>query len=83
MNRLKKMALLPIRRISYRMRLTRPYYWSEEGLYPLRAVNIMPKWYYRWLYRLCVWMVAFRMFRRLADMAIHTIPYHIRFEVAN
>jgi hypothetical protein len=82
MNRLKKAALLPVRRISYRMRFSRLYYWSEKGLYPLRAVNVMPKFYYRWLYRLCVWMVDFRRFQRLADKAIHTIPYHIRFKVA-
>jgi hypothetical protein len=31
MNRLKKIALLPVRRISIRMRLTRLYYWCEEG----------------------------------------------------
>ena len=82
MNRLKKIALLPVGKISYRMRFTRLYYWSEEGLYPLRTVVVMPKLYYRWLYRLCVWMLNFRNFRWLADMAIHTIPYHIRFEVA-
>jgi hypothetical protein len=82
MNRLKKIALLPVTRISYHMRLMRLYYWSEEGLYALRAVVIMPQFYYRWLYRLCVWMAHFRPFRRLADTAIHTIPYHIRFEVA-
>ena len=82
MNRLKKIALLPVRRISYRMRFTRIYYWSEEGLCPLRAVYVMSKFYYQWLYRLCVWMVEFRKFRRLADKAIHTIPYPIRFEVA-
>ena len=82
MNRLKKIALLPVGKISYRMRCTRLYYWSEEELYPLRAVVIMPRFYYRWLYQLCVCMVEFRNFRRLADKAIHTIPYHIRFEVA-
>jgi hypothetical protein len=82
MNRLKKIALLPVRRISIRMRLTRLYYWCEEGLYPLRAVVIMPRFYYRWLFRLCVWMVDFRKFRRLADKAIHTIPFTIRFDLA-
>ncbi len=82
MNRLKKIALLPVKRISYVMGFTRLYYWSESRLYPLRVVNVMPKFYSRWLYRLCVWMVNFRKFRRLADMAIHTIPYQIRFEMA-
>jgi len=82
MNRLKKIALLPVKRISYHVRFLHLYYWSEESLYPLRAVAIMPKFYYRWLYRLCVWMLDFRKFRWLANMAIHTIPYHIRFEEA-
>lgn len=82
MNRLKKAALLQVKRISYHLKLIRLYYWCEEGLYPLRAVVIMPRFYYRWLYRFCVWMVELRKFRRLADMAIHTIPYHIRFEMA-
>ena len=82
MNRLKKAALLAVKGISYHVRIMRLYYWSEEELYPLRAVVIMPNVYYRWLYRVCVWMLDFRKFRRLADMAIHTIPYHIRFEMA-
>ena len=82
MNRLKKVALLPVRKISYLMMFTRLYYWSEKKLYPLRAVYVMPKFYYRWLYRLCVWVVEFRNFRGIANRAIHTIPYHIRFEVS-
>lgn len=82
MNRLKKVALLPVQRISYHMGLLRLYYWSENTLYPLRAVHVLPKFYYRWLYRLCIWMVDFRKLRQLANIAIHTIPYHIRFEVA-
>ena len=49
MNRLKKVALLAIRRISIRMRFTRRYCWSEDKLYPLRKVYFMPKGYYRWL----------------------------------
>jgi hypothetical protein len=83
MNRLKKAALLQIRTVSYRMRLLRLYYWAEKELYPLRAVNVMPRFYYRLLYRLCFWMVDFRNFRRLADLVIHTIPYHIRFDIAD
>ena len=82
MNRLKKVALLPVKIVSYRMRLLRLYYWSENTLYPLRAVYVLPKFYYHWLYRLCIWIVEFRKFRWLADRAIHTIPYHIRFELA-
>lgn len=82
MNRLKKVALIPVKRVSYRMRFLRLYYWSENTLYPLRAVDVLPKCYYRWLYGLCIWMVEFRKLRRLANRTIHTIPYHIRFEVA-
>lgn len=82
MNRLKKVALLPVKRLSYRMRFLPLYYWSEGKLADLRAVYVMPNFYYRWLYRVCMRMVDARRFSRLADMAIHTIPYHIRFEVS-
>lgn len=82
MNRIKKLGLMSVNKISYHFGLLRLYYWSESGLYPLWAVVVMPTVYYRWLYRLCIWMVDYRKFRRVADMAIHTIPYHIRFEVA-
>jgi hypothetical protein len=82
MNRLAKASLLPVKRLSYRLRLTRLYYWSENRLYPLRNVAVMPQFYYRWLYRFCIWLVGFRSFRRLADKVMHTIPYRIRFEMA-
>lgn len=82
MNRLKKIALLPVNKISYRIGFLRLYYWSEKRLYPLTAVYIFPKFYYRWLYQLCVWMVACKKYRRIANRAIHTIPYHFRFEFA-
>jgi hypothetical protein len=82
MKRLKKVVLMPVKRISYRMRLFRLYYWTEITLYPLRAVSVLPTCYYNWLYRLCIRLVQFKKFRRLADRAIHTIPYHIRFDIA-
>ena len=82
MNRLKKVALLPVKRISYRMRLIRLYYWSERRLYLLRAVVVFPIFYYRWLYQLCLLMVESRKYRRMANRIIHTIPYHVRFKVA-
>jgi hypothetical protein len=82
MKRLKKVVLVPVKRISYRMRLFRLYYWTEITLYSLRAVSVLPKCYYNWLYRLCIKMVKFKKLRRLADRVIHTIPYHIRFENA-
>ncbi len=82
MNRLKKLMLLPVKRIAYRMRFIRLYYWSEGALYPLRAVVVLPKFYYRWLYRVCILMAEARAFRRLAYRAIHTIPLHVRFKVA-
>ena len=80
--RLSKAALLPLRRIAYRWKFTQLYYWSERKLDDLRAVDVMPFWYYRRLYRTCMWLVAIRQFQRIADRAIHTIPYHVRFEVA-
>lgn len=82
MNRLKKVVLLPVNRLSYRMRLIRLYYWSERRLYLLRAVYVLPIFYYRWLYQLCLVMVESRKCRHMANRVIHTIPYHIRFELA-
>lgn len=80
--RLSKAFLLGIRRLSYRHKFTKLYYWSESKLDNLRAVYVMPFWYYRRLYHTCMWLVAIRPFQRVADKAIHTIPYHVRFEVA-
>jgi hypothetical protein len=82
MNRLKKVVLLPVNRLSYRMKLIRLYYWSERRLYLLRAVYVLPIFYYRWLYQFCLSMVAMRKCRRMANRLIHTIPYHVRFELA-
>jgi hypothetical protein len=79
---IKKAVLLPVRSMAYRWKRQRLYYWADRKLYELRAVCVMPLWYYRWLYHACVWLVEFRKFRRLADRTIHTIPYHVRFEVA-
>jgi len=82
MKRMKKAVLLPVRNMAYHWNRLRLYYWADRKLYELRAVCVMPSWYYHWLYHACVWLVAFRKFQRLADRAIHTIPYHVRFEVA-
>jgi hypothetical protein len=80
--RLSKAILLPVRRLAYRYKFTKLYYWSESKLDSLRAVYVLPFWYYRRLYHACMWLVAIRPFQRVADRAIHTIPYQVRFEVA-
>ena len=82
MKRLKKAVLLPVRNLAYRRKYLRLFYWSERKLLDLQAVCVMPQWYYRGLYHTCLWLVAFNPFRRLADRAIHTIPYHVRFQMA-
>lgn len=82
MKRVKKAILLPVRKMAYRWNRLRLYYWSERELYELRTVNVMPGYYYRWLYHTCMWLVEFRKFQRLANWTIHTIPYHIRFASA-
>ena len=82
MKRLKKAILLPVRNMAYRWNRLRTYYWADEELYELRTVNVMPDLYYRWLYRISMKMVDSNRLRRLADWAIHTIPYHVRFYVA-
>jgi len=82
MKRLKKAILLPVRNMAYRWNRLRTYYWADEKLNELRTVHVMPNLYYRWLYQGCMWLAETGKFRRLADRAIHTIPYHIRFYVA-
>lgn len=82
MKRLQKAILLPVRNLAYRRKYLRLFYWTERRLYDLRAVCVMPQWYYHGLYHACLWLVAFTPCRRLADRAIHTIPYHVRFQMA-
>ncbi len=80
--RMKKAVLLPVRSMAYRWNRLKTYYWADEELYELHKVCVMPMFYYRWLYRVCMWLVGHDTFRRLADRAIHTIPYHVRFNLA-
>ena len=82
MKRLKKAILLPVRTMAYRWNRLHTYYWADKKLHELRTIYVMPKFYYRWLYRTCLWLAENKKFRRLADRAIHTIPYHVRFHVA-
>jgi hypothetical protein len=80
--RLKKALLIPIRKMACQQKRLRLYYWADMKLDELRTVSVMPKWYYRRLYHACVWLVAFRKFQPMANRAIHTIPLHVRFELA-
>ncbi|BBO66885.1 hypothetical protein DSCA_08150 [Desulfosarcina alkanivorans] len=82
MKRLKKVILLPLRSLAYRRNHLKLYYWSDQALYELRNVHLMPDFYYRWLFRFSMRMVHIARFRRFADKAIHTIPYRVRFDVA-
>ena len=82
MKRLKKAILMPLRNLAYRCNRLRMYYWADEQLYELRTVNVMPVIYYRCLYQLSMRLAESKRLRRLADKVIHTIPYHVRFDVA-
>lgn len=82
MKRLLKAILLPVRHLAYRWNRLRLYYWADNRLFELRAVNVMPLFYYRWLFNVSMRLTKSQRFRRLADRAIHTIPYHVRFNVA-
>lgn len=81
-NRMKKAALLAIRKMAEHAGLLNLYYWSDVTLLQFRGVYVMPNFYYRCLYNACMRLVEHRKLRKLATMAIHTIPYHVRFEVA-
>ena len=82
MKRLKKAILMPLRNFAYRRNRLKLYYWAEQELFGIRNVNLMPKFYYRWLFKISMRIVHIDRFRRFADKAIHTIPYDVRFDVA-
>jgi hypothetical protein len=82
MKRLKKAGLMPLRNMAFRWNRLRIYYWADAQLSELRTVNVMPTFYYRWLYQVSMKLLDSNRFSRLADWAIHTIPYHVRFDVA-
>ena len=82
MKRLKKAILLPVRYLAYRCNRLQTYYWADSKLYELRTVNVMPIIYYHWLFRVSMKLIKSAKTRPLADWAIHTIPYHVRFNVA-
>jgi hypothetical protein len=82
MQRMKKALFLQVWRLAWHWKNMRLLYWADRNLYELRSVYIMPCWYYLWLYRTCMRLAASGTCLRMADRAIHTIPYHIRFEMA-
>jgi len=82
MKRMKKALLLQVWRLARHWKKKRLYYWADRNLFDLRSVCVMPRCYYHWLYRTCMHLAAAGKCLRLADRAIHTIPYQIRFEMA-
>ena len=82
MERMKKSILILLRYIAFRFNRLGPYYWADRKLYELREVVVMPEFYYCMLFRVSMRLVQVHGFARLADKAIHTIPYHVRFYVA-
>jgi hypothetical protein len=82
MKRIKKLVLLQIRSLSLRCNQTKLYYWAELKLFELRAVTVLPEFYYRFLFSLSMRLVRMNHFRTIAYKAMHTIPYHIRFNIA-
>jgi hypothetical protein len=82
MKRIQKAILMPVRTLAHRWNRMRIYYWADEKLHDLRTVTVMPYAYYHWLYLVSMKMLDSNRCRRLANWAIHTIPYHIRFAVA-
>ena len=82
MKRIDKAVLLLVRTIAYRGHYERAYYKAQMRLYELRMVHVMPLIYYKCLYRICIRLIESNKFQRLADRAIHTIPYDVRFNLA-
>ena len=82
MKRLVKAVLMTVRKLAYRCNRIKLYYWADHYLYDLRTVTVMPNIYYRFLFRASMRLAESSRYRRLADKAIHTIPIHVRFDVA-
>ncbi len=82
MKRLTKVIVTPIRYFAYCWNFTRAYYWADRKLEELRTVNVMPYFYYKWLFKISMNLSKYKITRQLADQAIHTIPYNVRFSVA-
>lgn len=79
MKPIKKAFLLLLRSTTHSFKLLRLYYWSEFNLQELKGIYVMPGAYYHWLYKTCMWLIKFKGLQRIANRAIHTIPYCIRF----
>jgi hypothetical protein len=79
---LRKAILLQVRIFAHRWNRLKLYYWAEEELFELRNVHVMPTFYYRWLFHFSMRIANTDRLRRLADKAIHTIPYSVRFDLA-
>lgn len=82
MKRMKKALLLPIRSMAYSRKYLRLFYWADIRLYEMRTVCVMPRWYYCWLYNASMSLINAGRLKRLANRMIHTIPYHLRHEMA-
>jgi hypothetical protein len=82
MKRIKKALLLPLRNMAYSRKHLRLFYWADMRLYELRMVYIMPRWYYCWIYHTSMSLINAGKLMRLANHMIHTIPYHVRHEMA-
>jgi hypothetical protein len=82
MKRMKKALLLPLRSMAYNWKRLRLFYWADIRLYELRTVCVMPRCYYCWLYQASMSLIKAGKLVGLANRMIHTIPYHVRHEVA-
>jgi hypothetical protein len=80
--RIKRLFYVTVRWVSLKANRLKIYYWADAQCYALRTVAIMPMIYYRFLFRICMWLASYDRWGRVANRGIHTIPYHIRFNVA-
>ena len=82
MKRLKKAMLMLIRNSAYRCKCQLLVFWADEKLRSMATVHIMPELYYRLLFFFCMKAIESNRYRKSANWAIHTIPFHLRFKTA-
>ena len=84
MKRLKRAFFLMVQSVSFRFRWLKIYYWAEKKIYSLGNITVMPRWYYSAMFHFYMSLLKIhcKTIHKMADKGIHTIPYHIRFDVS-
>jgi len=84
--RIYRAELLIIAKLSYKWRFLKLFYWADRELFEqgriYGRIYVMPEWYYICIFKSCMRLLHFKCAHHIADVGIHSIPYHIRFKAS-